>query len=123
MAKETSAAVAQCPDALKAVEAAQGASARNDILEKLRASVAGYVKQSKNAIDMADGDAGSAHDVHQGRRAPLRRNRQADRSADRAGSESKDREVARAGPGSNNSSGCYGDHRLRRLSSASSSRS
>ena len=60
LASETSAAIAQVPAALKAVEVAPGAGARGDILEKLRASVAGYLKQSANAIDMADGDAGSA---------------------------------------------------------------
>lgn len=60
LAKETAAAVAQVPAALKAVEAAHSAGARKEILEKLHASVSGYVKQSANAIDMADGDAGSA---------------------------------------------------------------
>ena len=58
-AKEASAAAAKISEALKAVEGAQG-GVKSDGLEKLKAAVAGYLKQSKNAIEMADGDAGSA---------------------------------------------------------------
>ena len=96
MAKETSAAVAQVPAALKAVEAASGAGGRNDILEKLRASVAGYVKQSANAIDMADGDAGSALLFIKGAE---RHFGEIDKLTDQliaAGNESKAQEVARS---------------------------
>ena len=59
IAKEASAAAAKIPEALKAVEAAQD-GAKSDSLEKLKTAVAGYLKQSKNAIEMADGDTGSA---------------------------------------------------------------
>ena len=59
VAKEASAAAAKISDALKAVEGAQGAI-KPEAFEKLKAAVAGYLKQSKNAIEMADGDAGSA---------------------------------------------------------------
>ena len=59
IAKEASAAAAKISEALKAVEDAQG-EAKSDGLEKLKTAVAGYLKQSKNAIEMADGDAGSA---------------------------------------------------------------
>lgn len=96
MAKETSAAVAQVPGALKAVEAAPGASARGEILEKLRAAVAGYVKQSTNAIDMADGDAGSALLFIKGAE---RHFGEIDKLTDQlvaAGNESKTLEVARS---------------------------
>jgi methyl-accepting chemotaxis protein len=58
-AKEASAAAAKISDALKAVETAQG-GVKSDDLERLKKAVAGYLKQSKNAIEMADGDAGSA---------------------------------------------------------------
>jgi methyl-accepting chemotaxis protein len=97
VAKETSAAVAQVPTALKAVEQASGAGARNDILEKLRASVAGYIKQSNNAIDMADGDAGSALLFIKGAE---RHFSEIDKLTDQliaAGNQSKALEVARSG--------------------------
>jgi methyl-accepting chemotaxis protein len=96
VAKETSAAVAQVPAALKAVEAAPGAGARGEMLEKLRAAVAGYVKQSTNAIDMADGDAGSALIFIKGAE---RHFGEIDRLTDQlvaAGNESKALEVARS---------------------------
>ena len=86
--------MALVPGALKAVEAAHGANARNDILEKLRASVAGYVKQASNAIDMADGDAGSAMMFIKGAE---RQFGEIDRLTDQliaAGNQSKAQEVA-----------------------------
>ena len=95
VAKETQAAVALVPTALKAVETAQGASAARDILEKLRASVAGYVKQAGNAIDMADGDAGSAMLFIKGAE---RHFGEIDKLTDQliaAGNHSKEREVSR----------------------------
>ncbi len=99
LAKETSAAIAQVPVALKAVETAPGASARSDILEKLRASVGGYIKQSTNAIDMADGDAGSAMMFIKGAE---RNFGEIDKLTDQliaAGNESKKLEVARSAAG------------------------
>src|SRR6202022_5069019 len=59
IAKEASVAAARISDALKAVEGAQG-ELKVEAFEKLKAAVTGYLKQSKNAIEMADGDAGSA---------------------------------------------------------------
>ena len=59
VAKEASVATAKILDALKAVETSEG-GLNLDAFEKLKAAVAGYLKQSKNAIEMADGDAGSA---------------------------------------------------------------
>ncbi|OPF95110.1 methyl-accepting chemotaxis protein [Rhodopseudomonas palustris] len=58
--KETTAAVAQIPAALGEVEKALGADAAKPPFQKLKAAVAGYQKQAKNAVEMADGDAGSA---------------------------------------------------------------
>src|SRR5215218_9219531 len=52
--KEASDAAAKIAEALKAVENTQGA-VKSDGLEKLKTAVAGYLKQSKNAIEMADG--------------------------------------------------------------------
>ncbi|MDP1865215.1 methyl-accepting chemotaxis protein [Bradyrhizobium sp.] len=63
IAKEAYAAAAKITEALKAVEAAQGEAkpdGKPDGLQKLKTAVAGYLKQSKNAIEMADGDTGSA---------------------------------------------------------------
>jgi methyl-accepting chemotaxis protein len=57
-AKEASAAAAKISDAMKAVEANQGEG--GETFNKLKAAVAGYLKQSKSAVEMADGDAGSA---------------------------------------------------------------
>ncbi|MEA3079938.1 MAG: hypothetical protein QOF05_1346, partial [Sphingomonadales bacterium] len=58
-ASEASAAAAKVSDALKAVEDAQG-GLKAEAFAKLKAAVAGYLKQSKNAVEMADGDPGSA---------------------------------------------------------------
>jgi methyl-accepting chemotaxis protein len=58
-AKDASAAAAGILDGLKAVEGARG-ELKPEAFEKLKTAVAGYLKQSKNAVEMADGDAGSA---------------------------------------------------------------
>ena len=96
IAKEASAAAAKIPEALKAVEAAQD-GAKSDSLEKLKTAVAGYLKQSKNAIEMADGDTGSAMMFIKGAE---RNFADIDKLTDdliARSSESKDREIARAG--------------------------
>jgi methyl-accepting chemotaxis protein len=95
-AKEASGAAAKISDALKALEGAQGGT-KPDGLVKLKAAVAGYLKQSKNAIEMADGDAGSALLFIKG----AERNfadieKLTDDLIARSG-ESKDLEIARAG--------------------------
>ena len=59
MAKEAASAATRISEALKAVEGTRG-ELKPEALEKLKAAVAGYIKKSKNAIEMADGDAGSA---------------------------------------------------------------
>jgi methyl-accepting chemotaxis protein len=58
-AKEALDAATRISEGLKAVEGARG-EFKPEALEKLKAAVAGYLKKSKNAIEMADGDAGSA---------------------------------------------------------------
>src|ERR1700738_841292 len=63
LAKEASEASGKILEALKAVEGAQGepkGESKSNGFEKLKLAVTGYLKQSKNAIEMADGDAGSA---------------------------------------------------------------
>jgi methyl-accepting chemotaxis protein len=95
-ARETSDASAKISDALKAVEGAQ-VGLKPEIFEKLKTAVAGYLKQSKNAIEMADGDAGSALMFIKG----AERNfadieKLTDELIARSG-DSKDREIARAG--------------------------
>lgn len=96
-AKEASGAAAKISEALKALEGAQGGIIKPDGVAKLKASVAGYLKQSKNAIEMADGDAGSALLFIKG----AERNfadieKLTDDLIARSG-ESKDLEIARAG--------------------------
>jgi len=96
IAKEASAAAAKISEALKAVEAAQG-GVKSDGLEKLKSAVVGYLKQSKNAIEMADGDAGSALMFIKGAE---RNFADIDKLTDdliARSSDSKDREIARAG--------------------------
>uniref|UniRef100_E6VJ74 Methyl-accepting chemotaxis sensory transducer n=1 Tax=Rhodopseudomonas palustris (strain DX-1) TaxID=652103 RepID=E6VJ74_RHOPX len=58
--KEAAAGIGQIPAALGEVEKAIGADAAKPAFEKLKAAVAAYQKQARNAIEMADGDAGSA---------------------------------------------------------------
>ncbi|ABD06424.1 methyl-accepting chemotaxis sensory transducer [Rhodopseudomonas palustris HaA2] len=57
VSKEAIAAIARIPQALADVEKSLGG---DSAIQKLKAAVAGYQKQAKNAIEMADGDAGSA---------------------------------------------------------------
>lgn len=96
VAKEASLAASKISDALKAVEAIKGGFSP-EAFEKLKAAVAGYLKQSKNAIEMADGDAGSALIFIKGAE---RNFAVIEKLADELitlSTESKDREIARAG--------------------------
>ncbi|MES2196284.1 MAG: methyl-accepting chemotaxis protein [Pseudomonadota bacterium] len=95
-AREASAAAAKISDALKAVEAAQG-GAKADGLEKLKAAVAGYLKQSRNAIEMADGDAGSALLFIKGAERNFVDIEKLTDDLIARSSDSKDRAIARAG--------------------------
>jgi methyl-accepting chemotaxis protein len=96
VAKETSAAVAKIPEALKAVQDAAG-EAKSESLEKLKPAVTGYLKQSKNAIEMADGDAGSALIFIKGAERSFAEIEKLTDDLIARSSDSKDREIARAG--------------------------
>lgn len=97
MAKEASAASAKILDAVKAVEEFQADDAtRSPTLQKLHAAAASYLKQAKNAIEMADGDAGSAMMFIKGAERPFA---EIDKLTDELSvqsSEAKDREIARS---------------------------
>src|SRR3982074_2131308 len=95
-AKGASAAAAKVSDALKAVEDAQG-GLKAEAFGKLKAAVAGYLKQSKNAVEMADGDAGSALMFIKGAERNFFDIEKLTDDLITASSESKDREIARAG--------------------------
>src|SRR5258707_193799 len=96
VAKDAAAAAAKISDVLRAVESHQGAI-KQDAFEKLKAAVAGYLKQSKNAIEMADGDAGSALMFIKGAERNFFDIEKLTDDLITASSESKDREIARAG--------------------------
>ena len=96
LAKEASAAAGKISGALKDVEAVQS-ELKSEAFAKLKTAVAGYLKQSKNAIEMADGDAGSALLFIKGaERSFADIEKLTDDLIARSG-ESKDREIARAG--------------------------
>ena len=96
MAKEASAAAARISEALKEVEGAHG-DFKPETLEKLKAAVAGYLKKSKNAIEMADGDAGSALMFIKGAEQSFADIEKLTDDLIARSSDSKDREIARAG--------------------------
>jgi methyl-accepting chemotaxis protein len=96
IAKEASAAAVKITDALKAIEAAQG-GLNPDGLAKLKTAVAGYLRQSKNAIVMADGDTGSAMMFIKGAERNFVDIEKLTDDLIARSSDSKDREIARAG--------------------------
>ena len=71
--------------------------AKSESLEKLKPAVAGYLKQSKNAIEMADGDAGSALMFIKGAERNFAEIEKLTDDLIARSSDSKDREIARAG--------------------------
>ncbi|MFL6838096.1 MAG: methyl-accepting chemotaxis protein, partial [Bradyrhizobium sp.] len=95
IAKETAAAGAKISDGLKAVEDAQR-EAKSESLQKLKTAVAGYLKQSKSAIEMADGDAGSALMFIKGAERNFAEIEKLTDDLIARSSDSKDREIARA---------------------------
>jgi methyl-accepting chemotaxis protein len=95
IAKEASVAAAKISDALKAVEGTQG-ELKGEAFEKLKAAVAGYLKQSKNAIEMADGDAGSALMFIKGAERNFADIEKLTDDLIARSTDSKDREIARA---------------------------
>jgi methyl-accepting chemotaxis protein len=95
-AKDASVAAAGISDALKAVEGARG-ELKPEAFEKLKTAVAGYLKQSKNAVEMADGDAGSALMFIKGAERNFADIEKLTDDLITRSSDSKDREIARAG--------------------------
>ena len=95
-AKEASSAAARIPEALKAVEGTHG-EFKPESLEKLKAAVGAYLKKSKNAIEMADGDAGSALMFIKGAEQSFADIEKMTDDLITRSSDSKDREIARAG--------------------------
>jgi methyl-accepting chemotaxis protein len=94
MAKETSAAVGRISETLQTAEASVGGS---DAFQKLKNAAAGYAKQAKNAIEMADGDSGSAMMfITSAERSFAEIEQLTDDLIVRSGA-TKDREIARAG--------------------------
>jgi methyl-accepting chemotaxis protein len=95
MAKEASAAGAKIAEALKLVEATHG-QFKPQTLEKLKAAVTNYLKKSKNAIEMADGDAGSALMFIKGAEQSFADIEKLTDDLITDSGDSKDREIARA---------------------------
>jgi methyl-accepting chemotaxis protein len=96
MAKEASSAAARIPEALKEIEGAHG-DFKPETLEQLKVAVAAYLKKSKNAIEMADGDAGSALMFIKGAEQSFAAIEKLTDDLNTRSSDSKDREIARAG--------------------------
>ena len=95
-AKEALDAATRISEALKAVEGARG-EFKPEALEKLKAAVTGYLKKSKNAIEMADGDAGSALMFIKGAEKSFADIEKLTDDLITSSSDSKDRAIARAG--------------------------
>jgi methyl-accepting chemotaxis protein len=96
MAKDAASTAAKILEALKAVEDAQS-GLKPEVLEKLRAAVAAYLKKSKNAIEMADGDAGSALMFIKSAEQNFSSIEKLTDDLSTSSNDSKDREIARAG--------------------------
>jgi methyl-accepting chemotaxis protein len=95
-AKEALDAATRISEALKAVEGARG-EFKPEALEELKAAVTGYLKKSKNAIEMADGDAGSALMFIKGAEKSFADIEKLTDDLITSSSDSKDRAIARAG--------------------------
>ena len=95
-AKEALDAATRISEALKAVDGARG-EFKPEALEKLKAAVTGYLKKSKNAIEMADGDAGSALMFIKGAEKSFADIEMLTDDLITSSGDSKDREIARAG--------------------------
>jgi methyl-accepting chemotaxis protein len=95
-AKEALDAATRISEALKAVEGARG-EFKPEALEKLKAAVTGYLKKSKNAVEMADGDAGSALMFIKGAEKSFADIEKLTDDLITSSSDSKDRAIARAG--------------------------
>jgi methyl-accepting chemotaxis protein len=94
-AKEASAAAGKISEALKEVEGTRG-EFKPEAVERLKAAVTAYLKKSKNAIEMADGDAGSALMFIKGAEQSFGDIEKLTDDLIMRSSDSKDREIARA---------------------------
>src|SRR5260370_25975381 len=95
-AKQAAVAGAGISGALKAVEGVRG-ELKPEALEKLKVAVTVYHKKSKTAIEMADGDAGSALMFIKGAEQSFADIEKLTDDLIARSSDSKDREIARAG--------------------------
>jgi len=95
-AKQAVAAAAKISDAFKAVEDTHN-EFKPESLEKLKAAVTSYLKKSKNAIEMADGDSGSALLFIKGAEQSFAEIEKLTEDLITFSSESKDHAIARAG--------------------------
>ena len=95
-AKEASVAAAKISGALKAVEEAES-EFKSEAFAKLKTAVTGYLKKSKNAIEMADGDAGSALMFIKGAEQSFADIEKLTDDLLARSNDSKDRAIARAG--------------------------
>src|SRR5436190_206847 len=96
LAKQAVAAAAKISDAFKAVEDTHN-DFKPESLEKLKTAVTSYLKKSKNAIEMADGDSGSALLFIKGAEQSFAEIEKLTEDLITASSESKDHAIARAG--------------------------
>jgi methyl-accepting chemotaxis protein len=95
-ATQAVAAAVKISDAFKVVEDTRG-EFKPEALEKLKASVTSYLKKSKNAIEMADGDSGSALLFIKGAEQSFADIEKLTEDLIAASSERKDYAIARAG--------------------------
>src|SRR5256714_4025232 len=95
-AKQAVAAAAKISDAFKAIEDTRN-EFKPESLERLKAAVTSYLKKSKNAIEMADGDSGSALLFIKGAEQSFAEIEKLTEDLITASSESKDHAIARAG--------------------------
>ena len=97
VSKEALDAIARIAQPLAEVEKSLGAAAAKPGFQKLKAAVASYQKQSRNAIEMADGDAGSALlFIKSAEKSFTEIDKQGD-DLIVTSNETRDREIARAG--------------------------
>ena len=96
MAKEATNAAARISFAAKAIEGTPDGF-KPETLERLKAAVTAYLKKSKNAIEMADGDAGSALMFIKGAEQSFAEIERLTDDLITISTDSKDREIARAG--------------------------
>ncbi len=96
MSKEALGAFTRISEALKAVEGGNS-EIKPETLQKLKVAVNGYLKKSKNAIEMADGDAGSALMFIKGAEKSFADLEKLTDDLIVLSTEGKDREIARAG--------------------------